>query len=240
MSTRKKANPKESSTSIPNSLKDKNKRRDHERWVALSRQYYTKNEFTSPLEALVIAVTETEWVKSQWVQARQYSKQDATVFEERTELTYEDLEYELMAERERFGWMPRSNMLCHVASLIAEGDTKGLREFASAQASYEEGLKEFTYKDHARLFLMVACEELRSRGWTREEARKAQIRDLACELWAKYNLSRSGKPHTAENIQYARKRLPTVDWPLIFKEVGLHDLAEAKRGWKKRGNAKGW
>ena len=87
------------------------------------------------------------------------------------------------------------------------------------------------------MFLMVACETLRA-GRTRDEVLKAEIRDLACELWAKYNLSRSGTPHSVENIRYARKRLPKVDWPLIFKEIGLHDLAEATRGWKKRGNAK--
>ena len=88
------------------------------------------------------------------------------------------------------------------------------------------------------MFLMVACETLRA-GRTREEVTKADVRDLACELWAKYNLNRSRTPHTAENIRHARKRLPTVDWALIFKEIGLHDLAEAIRGWKKRGNVKG-
>jgi hypothetical protein len=239
MSTRKNANPKESSTSIPNSLKDRKKRSDHERLEALSRHYYTKNKFTSPLEALAIAVMDTEKVKSEWVQSMQYSKQDATLSEKGTELTQELIEYEVVAEWERFEWMPQSDMLRHVASLVAKGDTKGLQEFASAQANYEEGLANLTYKERARLFLMVACEELRSRARTREEVLKAEIRDLACELWAKYNLNRSGKPHTAENVRHAVRRLPKVDWPLIFKEVGLRDLAEAKRGWKKRGNAKG-
>jgi hypothetical protein len=239
MSTRKQANPKESSTTIPNSAEESKKRSEHERLVALSRQYYAKNDLTSRLEALVIAVMETEWVKSEWLQSRQYSTQDEGVFAEGTELSYELIEYELGAEWERLAWMPESYMLRRVARLIANGDTKGLQEFASAQASYEEGLKELAYKDQARLFLMVACEKLRSRGRTREEVLKAEIKDLACELWAKYNLSRMDKPHTAENIRYALKRLPTVDWPLIRKDVGLHDLADAKKGWKKRGNAKG-
>jgi len=240
MNTSKQQNPKEASTTTPNPPKDSNnRRRDHERLVALSRQYYAKNEFTSRLEALVIAVMETEWVKSEWLQSRQYSTEDEGVFQEGTELSYELIEYELGAESDRLAWMPESYMLRHLARLIANGDTKGIQEFAAAQASYEEGLKELAYKDQARLFVMVACEKLRSRGRTREEVLKAEIKDLACELWAKYNLSRSGKPHTAENIRYAVKRLPKVDRALIFKEIGLHDLAEAKRGWKKRGNAKG-
>jgi hypothetical protein len=235
MNTSKQPNPKEASSTTPNPPKDSNRRRDHERLVALSRQYYAKNEFTSRLEALVIAVMETEWVKSEWLQSRQYSTQDEAVFEEGTELSYELIEYELGAEWERLAWMPESYLLRHVARLIA----KGLQDLAAAQASYEEGLKALAYKDQARLFLMVACEKLRGRGQTREEVLKAEIRDLACELWAKYNLSRSGRPHSVENIRYARKRLPKVDWALILKEIGLHDLAEAKKGWKKRGNAKG-
>jgi hypothetical protein len=239
MSTRKKANPKESSTSIPNSLKDREERSEHEQLVALSRRYYAKNELPSRLEALMIAVTETEWVKSEWLESRQNSTQDEVVFEEGTELSYELIEWALGAEWERLAWMPESYMLRRVARLIATGDTKGLQEFAAAQASYEEGLNELRYKDKARLFLMVACERLRYRGRTREEVLKAELRDLACELWAKYKLNRSGKPHAAENVQYAVKRLPKVDWPLIFKEVGLSDLAEAKRGWKKRVMRKG-
>jgi hypothetical protein len=239
MNTRKQANPKEPSTSVPDSPvpdspKDRNKTSDHEKLMAVSREYYAKNEVTSPLEALVIAVMGTESVKSQW----EYSKPDGPVFEDGAELTYELLEYELGALWERFEWTPRSDMLRHVGSLVAKGDTKGLQEFASAQASYEEGLTDLAYKERARLFLMVACETLRSRYRAREEVLKAEVRDLACELWANYNLNRSRTPHTAENIRHARKRLPKVDWPLIFKEVGLRDLAEAKRGWKQKGNAK--
>jgi hypothetical protein len=235
MNTRKQANPKEPSTSIPNSPKDREKRSEHERLVALSRQYYTENKVTSPLEALVIAVMGTGSVKSEW----EAYKPDAKILEEGEELSWDLIEYEAMTIVDRFEWMPHCDLLRHVAVLVAKGDTKGLQEFAAAQASYEEGLKELSYKDHARLFVMVACEKLRFQGRTREEVLKAEVRDLACELWAKYNLDRSGKPHTAENVQYAVKRLPKVDWPLVFKEVGLDDIAEAKRGWKKRGNAKG-
>jgi hypothetical protein len=234
MSTRKQANPKEASTTIPNSPKDRKKRRDHERLVALSRPYYAKNEFTSPLEALVITVMGTKSVKSEW----EAYKPEGRIFEEGKELSWDLVEYEAMTILERFEWMPHCELLRHVAGLVAKGDTKGLQEFASAQASYEEGLTDLSYKERARLFLMVACETLRA-GRTREEVTKAEIRDLACELWAKYYLNRSGKPHTAENIRHARNRLPKVDWPLLFKEVRLRDLAEATRGWKKRGNAKG-
>jgi hypothetical protein len=232
MNTRKKANPKEPSTFIPNSPNDRGeKRSEPERLVALSREYYAKNKVTSTLEALVIAVMGTGSVKSEW---KAY-KPDAKILKEGEKLSWDLIEYEAMTIVDQFKWMPYCDLLRHVAGLVA----KGLQEFALAQASYEEGLTDLNYKERARLFLMVACEELRSRGRTREEVLKAEVRDLACELWAKYSLNHSDKPHTAENIQYAVKKLPKVDWPLIFKEVGLYDLAEAKRGWKKRGNAKG-
>ena len=84
-----------------------------------------------------------------------------------------------MASRERFDWMCESYLLRHVAGLVAKGDIKGLQEFAAAQASYEEGLTKLSYKKRARLFVMVACEKLRSRGRTREEVLKAEVRDLA-------------------------------------------------------------
>jgi hypothetical protein len=176
----------------------------------------------------------TAWVKSEW----EIYKPDAKILEEGEELSLDLIDYVGTTIQHRFEWMCESYLLRHVASLVAKGDTKGLQEFAAAQASYEEGLTDLSYKERARLFLMVACETLRG-GRTREEVTKAEVKDLACELWAKYNLSRSGTPHTAENIRHARKRLPKVDWALIFKEIGLHDLAEATRGWKKRGNVKG-
>jgi hypothetical protein len=176
----------------------------------------------------------TEWVKSEW----EVYKADAKILEEGEELSWDLIDYVGTTIVERFEWMPESDLLRHVAALVAKGDTKGLQEFASAQASYEEGLTDLSYKERARLFLMVACETLRA-GRAREEVTKAEVRDLACELWAKYKLNRSRTPHTAENIRHARKSLPPVDWPLIFKEIGLRDLADAKRGWKKKGNAKG-
>src|SRR5262245_42494464 len=102
MNTSKHPNPKEASTTTPNPPKASNRRRDHERLVALSRPYYAKNKVTSPLDALVIAVMGTGSVKSEW----ELYKPDAKILEEGEELSLDLIDYVGTTIVHRFEWMP--------------------------------------------------------------------------------------------------------------------------------------
>jgi hypothetical protein len=236
MSAKKKADPRRKPPAAQNLTKNTAKWSDHEKLVALSHPYYPKNEFTLPLEPLVVSAMGTDTVKSEWIEANEHSQSQTPASDKGEKLSLDSIENELLAEVDRFQWMPWSYVMRHVASLIAKGETKALQDFASAQVSYEEGFATLSFKDLARLFSMVACELSRSNARLRKDITKAEIKDLARKLWATNNLRRMGRPQSSQYLQHALDSLPTVDWPLILREIGLHDLRGAKPGRKRKGN----
>jgi hypothetical protein len=131
---------------------------------------------------------------------------------------------------ERFNFLAQSWMLRILVQYMVRGDVEAIHRFAKSYAAYEDGLGDLGNKDMAKLCLISACHALWIEGHERSCVTKALLKDRAAEIWAGFRCRRKRVAPSGQNLKNEIARLPVVDWPLIFKEISLSDIQEAKRG----------
>jgi hypothetical protein len=177
--------------------------------------FYTLNQETARLHVLAIYIRDLDELKQLW---------EANLGDE------EDNEFVFLEPPGRFTFLAQSMMLRVLAQNMVNGDAEAIRGFAQACAAYEDGCGDLANKDMAKLCLMSACHALWIEGHERSSVTKAQLKDRAAEIWARFRCRRKRMPPSTQNLKNEIARLPVVDWPLIFKELALSDVQEAKRG----------
>jgi hypothetical protein len=135
-------------------------------------------------------------------------------------------------------------LILHLADLLGSGDYKGLLQIAQIFEDYEKAFPRLRGEEaKAKLFVMVACENLREIGYERDHISKPQIRHLADRMRAIRSL-RSQKP--IRNSPKIRRifdidsdlieeemgvlRLEKTAWTRIFRDLGLSDIRSGKPG----------
>jgi hypothetical protein len=196
--------------------------------------FYLRNKFTAKLEHFAKTAVAIEQFKDS------FSAHAAAVDAEHEATKAVDEADEILqwfrAQDKRFRPISEYQLFRQFAALIAKGDTAGLQDFAEAQKAYEDGFGNLSNKDIAKVHLMIACDLIWEEGRARIQVKKAEIKARACELWAKSVCRRKGRNAKPEHVRREQGSLPHVNWPLIFKEIGLSDIRPAKKGRKKIGN----
>jgi hypothetical protein len=150
----------------------------------------------------------------------------------------EHLSLAWISDKERFSWLPDSDLMRWLAVILANGDVAALERFSQAYKTYQEGWGDLSNKDLAKVHLMIACNTLWAEGYDRDKVTKVRLKTGALFLWAKYACRTKRRNLTPENLKREQQNLPHVDWPLIFREIGLSDIRAGKPGRKPIGNAK--
>jgi hypothetical protein len=137
-----------------------------------------------------------------------------------------------------FNWLHESRLMRVIAGLLGtKQPAAAFQCISDGLKAYEEGFMDHSNKDQAKIHLILACEILWDEGYERSGVTKAQLRARACHLWAESVCRRKNHPST--NIAIEQANLPHVDWPLIFRELGLEDIRASKPGRKPIGNRRG-
>jgi hypothetical protein len=143
-----------------------------------------------------------------------------------------------------FNWLPESRLIRVIASTLATSHpASAFQSLSDGLKAYEEGFAGHSNKDQAKIHLITACDSMWEQGVDRDGVTKGQLKDRGKLLWAEAVCRRKSRPATNENIAREQAKLPHVDWPLIFKELGLDDLKGNKPGRRRKkdqmGNRRG-
>jgi hypothetical protein len=134
-----------------------------------------------------------------------------------------------------FNWLPESRLIRVIASTLATSHpSAAFQSLSDGLKAFEEGFASQSNKDQAKIHLITACDTLWEEGGNRDDVTKGQLKDSAKALWAESLCRRKNQPSTNESIAREQGRLPHVDWPLIFKELGLDDIKGNRPGRKRK------
>jgi len=186
--------------------------------------FYASNEDTHRLDAFVRYAIHLEEFKRLW--STHLGSSDREV----------DFSLAWISNKEWFNWLPESDLMRWVAVILAKGDVDALQRLTNAYKTYQEGWGDLSNKDLAKVHLMIACNSFWKAGHDRGEVTKAELKERARLLWAKFVCRGKRREPTPANIKREQRNLPHVDWPLILKEIGLDDIQPAKSGRKPIGN----
>jgi len=132
-----------------------------------------------------------------------------------------------------FNWLPESRLIRVIARLLGTPHpAAAFQSLSDSLKAFEEGFSAYSNKDQAKIHLITACDSLWEEGVDRDGVTKGQLKDRANRLWAESVCRRKSQPAMNENIAREQEKLPHVDWPLIFKELGLDNIKGNKPGRK--------
>jgi hypothetical protein len=183
----------------------------------LLRPFYTFDESTYPLVALAKHAGRFGIYRLMW------KHHEGALISDEADLILDDAS--------SLNWLPESRLIRVIARLL--GTTHPSAAFQSLSdglKAFEEGFASHSNKDQAKIHLITACDSMWEAGVDRDGVTKGQLKNRANQLWAEAVCRRKSRPATNENIAREQAKLPHVDWPLIFKELGLDDLKGNKPG----------
>jgi hypothetical protein len=189
----------------------------------LPEPFYTFDESTYPLVALAKHAVRFREFQLLWKDYHGALASDLDVIRAQSE------DY-----RDSFNWLPESRLMRVIAGLLGTvHPSAAFQCLSDGLKAYEEGFAGHSNKDQAKIHLITACDSMWEAGNNREDVTKGHLKDCANQLWAEAVCRRKNTQATPEIITREQAKLPHVDWPLIFKELGLDDIKGRKPGRRK-------